>query len=301
MEFFPAIDEEQFRFIKRIIDESDYYVVIVSGLYGSLAADGLSYTEKEYDYALSKGMPICALLRENLGALPENMKETGPAKFAKLEKFRDRISEGRLVAFWNDENELCLKLVQSLALTTKTYPGKGWIRGGDEEPLELLRKIQSLESENRTLTERLESFQEKRLTISTEMKAFLESKITAPYTYKRYVHGSTDTLNATKELTWAEISNAVLPKFSAPVTTGHLTIVIEALIKDITERSGVDVRSDIVDTIKVTLSAFNLIHCYPAKALNGGVIEFIQVTELGTRGLTLLKLNKAGVQPPSEV
>ena len=54
MELFPAADEEQFEYIKKLIDESDYYVVIIAGRYGSLADDGFSYTEKEYDYAVTK-------------------------------------------------------------------------------------------------------------------------------------------------------------------------------------------------------------------------------------------------------
>lgn len=55
MEWFPGIDEEQFEYIKQVIDDSDCYVLILGGLYGSIAADGKSYTEKEYDYALEKG------------------------------------------------------------------------------------------------------------------------------------------------------------------------------------------------------------------------------------------------------
>ena len=52
MELFPATDDEQFEFIKRIIDDCDYYVVIVAGKYGSMTAEGISFTEKEFDYAV---------------------------------------------------------------------------------------------------------------------------------------------------------------------------------------------------------------------------------------------------------
>ncbi|WP_271025211.1 DUF4062 domain-containing protein [Rhizobium sp. RCAM05973] len=31
MELFPAMDEEQFKFIQRIIDDSDYYILIIGG------------------------------------------------------------------------------------------------------------------------------------------------------------------------------------------------------------------------------------------------------------------------------
>ena len=47
MEWFPSIDEEQFEYIKQVIDDSDYYVLILGGSYGSIASDGKSYTEKE--------------------------------------------------------------------------------------------------------------------------------------------------------------------------------------------------------------------------------------------------------------
>jgi Domain of unknown function (DUF4062) len=48
MELFPAADEDQWTLIKRVIDECDYYIVIVAGRYGSVGSSGMSYTEMEY-------------------------------------------------------------------------------------------------------------------------------------------------------------------------------------------------------------------------------------------------------------
>jgi hypothetical protein len=62
MELFPAADQQQLEFIKRVIDRCDYYVVIVGGRYGSLADEHISFTEKEYEYALTKGIPVLAFL-----------------------------------------------------------------------------------------------------------------------------------------------------------------------------------------------------------------------------------------------
>lgn len=51
MELFPASDLSQWELIKTVINESDYYVVIVGGRYGSIhKTAGLSFTELEYDY-----------------------------------------------------------------------------------------------------------------------------------------------------------------------------------------------------------------------------------------------------------
>lgn len=52
MELFPATDEEQWEFIKKVIDDCDYYLLIIGGRYGSINAEGISYTEKEYDLHL---------------------------------------------------------------------------------------------------------------------------------------------------------------------------------------------------------------------------------------------------------
>ena len=79
MEMFPATDEEQFNFIKKIIDNSDYYVVIVAGRYGSIAPDGLSYTEKEYDYAVSKGIRVLAFVR-NESDIPADKRDIDKVK-----------------------------------------------------------------------------------------------------------------------------------------------------------------------------------------------------------------------------
>jgi hypothetical protein len=44
MEQFPATDEQQMDYIRPLIDESDYYIVIIKGRYGSTDNYGVSYT-----------------------------------------------------------------------------------------------------------------------------------------------------------------------------------------------------------------------------------------------------------------
>lgn len=58
MELFPAANEDQWTLIKKVIDDCDYYIVIIGGRYGSIGAAGLSYTEMEYRYALEREYPL---------------------------------------------------------------------------------------------------------------------------------------------------------------------------------------------------------------------------------------------------
>jgi hypothetical protein len=57
MEMFSAANEEQWKIIQKQIDDCDYYVVIIAHRYGSLDKT-ISYTEKEYDYAVLKDIPV---------------------------------------------------------------------------------------------------------------------------------------------------------------------------------------------------------------------------------------------------
>jgi hypothetical protein len=64
--------------ITRVIDESDYYLLIIGGRYGSLGADGVGFTEKEYDYAVRQKKPVMAFLHKSPETLPFQDNEGDP-------------------------------------------------------------------------------------------------------------------------------------------------------------------------------------------------------------------------------
>ena len=65
MELFKA-GKSQMKTIRKWIDESDVYMLILGGRYGSIEEEsGLSYTELEYNYAISKTMPVFAVILDD--------------------------------------------------------------------------------------------------------------------------------------------------------------------------------------------------------------------------------------------
>lgn len=85
MEAFPAANETQWEWIKKAIEESDYYIAIIGGKYGSInAKTGRSYTEMEYNYANEKGIPSIAFIVDDSIDLPKSKIETDPEKIKKL-------------------------------------------------------------------------------------------------------------------------------------------------------------------------------------------------------------------------
>jgi hypothetical protein len=127
MEYFPAADETQWNFIQRLIDHCDYYIVIIGGCYGSLAPDGLSYTQKEYEYAVSKGIPTLAFIHHDLKKLPKKFRESNARKRKKLEQFVESV-KGHLCKEWKNADHLAGVVTRSLNQLIKTKPRVGWVR-----------------------------------------------------------------------------------------------------------------------------------------------------------------------------
>ena len=128
MELFPAIDKEQFEYIKKVIDDSDYYLLIIGARYGSMDDNGVSFTEKEYDYAVKKGIPVIAFLHSDISSIPLGKTDGDKKLLKKLEAFRSKVQTGRLVNYWKNAHDLKAKVISSLVDVFEEEPKIGWVR-----------------------------------------------------------------------------------------------------------------------------------------------------------------------------
>lgn len=91
MEAFLASNLSQWDIIRRVIDECDYYILIIGGRYGSLTAEGMSYTEKEYHYAKALGLPVLAFVHGAPEKIEVGKTEDSSELRAKLDSFRRKV------------------------------------------------------------------------------------------------------------------------------------------------------------------------------------------------------------------
>lgn len=139
MELFPAVDKNQFDYIKSEIDECDYYLLIIGARYGSMDKDGVSYTEKEYNYAVRKKIPVIAFLHNDIKSIPLGKADAEKELQDKLEKFRKKVQKGRLVNYWTNPDDLKAKVISSLPMAFTIQPRTGWVRA-DEVTNEALQE-----------------------------------------------------------------------------------------------------------------------------------------------------------------
>jgi len=128
MENFTASSHPQWDTIKPLIDKCDYYVLIVGYRYGSIEeASGLSYTEKEYEYAKSIGKPILSFI------LDESFNTNKDEDLSKINTFRKRIlDDEKLAKLCKNKNNLSSDVISALHKEVTISPQNGWIKGSTE-------------------------------------------------------------------------------------------------------------------------------------------------------------------------
>lgn len=284
MELFPAADDEQWAFIKRIIDDCDYYLIIIGGRYGSLTPEGISYTEKEFNYALERGLKIIALLHEEPDSIPVNKSDIDPVLRQKLRAFRDKVATNRLVKFWKTADELPGMVALSLSKTIKTYPAVGWVRASSVASQDMLIEINELRKENNEFRQKLANLQPDDVEEFGDLADFdTELTVNGNNHYSlggRY--GYSDKLWQAK-LTWRKLFSLLAPYL---IDHPHDKTVKSKLAEVLADHVGVGEGTRTIEdqeykTITIQLKALGLVNVDYTKTIQGGMGLFWSLTSVG--------------------
>jgi hypothetical protein len=135
MENLSASTDRGWETIRDLIDNTDYYVIIVAGRYGSVdPATGKSWTEMEYEYARGCGVPVLAFIRR-MESIPVSKFDRASAD--KLEAFVATITgdKGHLAEWWDEREDLVSAATAALSNHIRDDERRkrrrpGWWRGG---------------------------------------------------------------------------------------------------------------------------------------------------------------------------
>lgn len=138
MELFTAGSESQLQVIQRWIHESDLFILILGGRYGSIEPrSGLSYTEIEFDYARELGKPFFSVVVTDQG-LDERVREHGTKVLErenedKLRAFRSKVTS-QLCAFFANEKDVKLAVFETLPQFAEATETGGWVAADEVAP-----------------------------------------------------------------------------------------------------------------------------------------------------------------------
>lgn len=297
MELFPAADEEQWEFIKKVIDDCDYYLLIIGGRYGSVTQDGISYTEKEFQYAVDKGLKIVALVHGSPDEIPFGKSEQDPTLREKLLAFKDSVMVGRLVKFWKSAEELPGLVALSLTKTIKMYPAIGWVRASNVASEELLKEINELRKQNNILQDQLK-VHENQQKPKVEGMADLSSEFLVHGTYKterqRY---QPRTHSFECRITWYELFSLISPYLIEHPNDSRVKSTLANILKEKTTGSTSGYSACIDDqefkTITIQLKAYGLVDVKYTQTTKGDMALFWALTKKGEQVMTESRVVKA--------
>lgn len=156
MELFKA-GKSQWHTITKWIDESDVYVLILGGRYGSLNdVEGKSYTHLEYEYALSQGKPVFALVltkdfldkKINKNLEQEILEKINKEKYDVFKK----LVQTKIVKFVDDLKDIKIELTENIRNIESTINLQGWSReNSDEDFFKYMKQNLELLEENKKL------------------------------------------------------------------------------------------------------------------------------------------------------
>ena len=165
MELFAASDKKQIEVIKKWIDRSDVFVLILGARYGSVEREsGKSYIQLEYEHAIGSGKPYFALYLTN-EYINKKVKLYGLDVFEqieteKLKGFRDSV-KSRMCAEIGEMKDIKVKIFSSLKQISEDHNVDGWIRTSDgPNYTALINKAAALQAENSSLTSRIKYLEE---------------------------------------------------------------------------------------------------------------------------------------------
>lgn len=285
MELFPATDEEQWEFIKRIINDCDYYLLIIGGRYGSTTSEGISYTEKEFDYAVQIGLKVIALIHGSPAEIPFGKSEQNTELQERLLNFKDKVMNGRLVKFWKSADELPGLVALSLTKTIKTNPAVGWVRANNVASEEILSEINELRKQNSEL-QTLLSKAETQLKPMVDGIADFDSSITVHGSYKTQRPGYSELRHSFEcQTTWRRIFALISPYLIEHPNDARVKSIIAKSLKEEATTNSNGYSHEINDqefkTIAIQLAAYGLIKTSYSKATNGGMALFWSLTSRG--------------------
>lgn len=127
MEMFHADNEEQWCQIKNTIDMSDYYVLIVGRYCGTfIEKEGISYTEKEYNYAMQQGIPVLSFVISDEAEKKSFGVESAKQQRA-LKKFVKKVKQFPCL-FWKTSEELAFQVATTLSIKFQENNREGWVK-----------------------------------------------------------------------------------------------------------------------------------------------------------------------------
>lgn len=296
MEYFNAADDSQWNVIKSLIKESDYYLIIIAGRYGSIESEsGKSYTQKEYEYAMEQGIPILRFIYYDTKYLTgDKLEETQDGR-DKLSLFTEEAKK-QLCKFWHNPGDLTAQVVLSLNQLIKASPRIGWIRGDAATSEKSNADIIRLKDENEEFRTKIKQMEES-APVGIEYLSQGDDHYAIHFDYVEYDNNEEYEIeySGTLEFSWNELFSFISPHLVIECEERAIRSLFENYVKqnaDIHNGRITRINVEYFQNIKIQFMALGLIKESNRKKSPGNKHSYWTLTPYGNKLMMKLKAIK---------
>lgn len=289
MEYFNASDESQWEMIKKLIDDCDYYILIVAGRYGSIDSDtGKSYTQMEFEYAIKKNKTVLRFVHENPGNLIAANTESSDEGRKRLDEFK-KIVQKKYCKFWDSPEKLQCQVILSLQHQVSTNPQIGWIKADNISSEKANKEIIRLREENDLLKAKLDEYENSR-TFGIEDLSQGDECYNVHFSYETIL----ETNRTNIELSWNTLFAHLAPHLVSECNEIQLCKYLSDIIGNLSKYHHCTIEVDGVDfqNIKIQFIALGLIKESVKKRTSKDNGAYWTLTKNGLKQMFFLKAIK---------
>ncbi len=229
-------------FVRKQIDQCDYYILLLGNHYGRLDGSGASFMHLEYIHAITKQKPIIAI-RHHWPDLNTPTVLDDPEARSPFGKFRRQVQERKQATFflaYDDASNLSTAIKRHVPRCVNLYPTTGWVRANarqstlnvssdtlalQEEVIQLRKKLALIDrrvKETPALNPILPAIMK---TMPAPVSHEAET-LNFAFTVQAYQEGNFKELKLNKTMRWDEILTILGPSFHPPAPEDQFGRVI---------------------------------------------------------------------------
>ncbi len=291
MELFKAGNKSQLETIKKWINESDLYMLILGGRYGSIEQEtGKSYTQIEYEYALEKGIPVFAVVLSDSflysKAADGKYEVFEKENLDKHSKFKDFVMS-KIIKQVDDCKDIQLAIKDSISELEEEYNLSGWVRASEvEDCTSVLKENNRLLKEINELKEIVNNINMKKT--NSNKKIDIDQEIDIKY---QYIDVSREENNRQLKIKFKDIISSIgymyYQKSNFNSEQLEEAIINDYINENIDEeyvRCNIDLES--IARLMIMLESYGLIEIYDDTEYS----KMIELTDIGKKEVSRIVL-----------
>lgn len=217
--------------IRKMIDDCDYFIVLLGSRYGSLTPSGVSYMHMEYVYASTKQKPILVLVNEAPQRRPPEYQERTAEGRLKFNDFRQMLMK-TTHSVWSDARHLDQVIKRTIPALIKARPASGWVRATALANPEVEKELQVLRERVIELEQEREQMLSRQIQLVTPLAQGADP-LDVTFRCKAYAMGNLEEIPARTSLAWNDVFLAFAPHLSQMQTEEFMLARINERVQEV--------------------------------------------------------------------